>query len=269
MIFQINTIVIPTVLLFSLFLFIASKKIFLHVKDRSPLALGYLYLLSFVSWWISPFFPFRWQDNPFQGNSLLVAVLAGSVLCFVVFRFLLGLRWAEAALGLALFILAHVIAAAAKLFFLTSYRYQEGLDTVVTGLRTFREIKNLMSWAWMEAGVTFLVFLVIFRLFSDREEAGSLMSSPLWHFSVWISALVLWDLLWVYEMFFDIPIFLQRYFLIYILQIFLIAVLCVPFFRWINRIPLPVAGRMAWSFLFANFAGLGFRFMLLIAGASH
>jgi hypothetical protein len=269
MIFSINTVVIPTVLLFSLLLFITSKRVYLRVRERSPLALAYLYLLSFAFWWISPFFPSRWRDNPFQGNSLVVAVLVGCALSFVAFRFLLGLKWTEAALGLASLLMAHVIMVTAKLFLLSSYSFQGGLERVVTGMRTYGEIKNLMSWAWREAGVVFLVFLVIFRLFSERDEAGDLMSSPLWHFSAWISAMVLWNLFWVYEVIFDIPVFLQRYFLIYILQIFLITVLCVPFFSRINRVPLPVAGRMAWSFFFANLAGLGFRLMLLFGGAFH
>lgn len=263
MFFHINAVVIPTVLLFSLFLFIASEKLFQAVKNKSPLSLGSFYLLSFVFWWTSPFFPFKWQDNPFQGNSLPVAVLAGCALCFIAFRFLLGLRWKETALGLVTFVLAHAVMVATKLLFLSSYSFQEGLDTVVTGMVTFRELKNLMSWAWMDAGVTFLVFLVIFRLLSKRSEAESLISSPLWHFSAWFPALVLWNLPWIYELFFDVPIYLQRYFLIYILQIFLITILCIPFFSRINRVPLPVAGRMAGAFLVACFAGLGFRLIFL------
>lgn len=269
MIFSINTVVIPSVLLFTLFLFIANRKISRQVNDISPPAMGYIYILSFVFWWMSPFFPFSRQDNPFEGNSLLLAALVGSVLCIVAFRFLIGFGWGGTALGVLIFFLAHAVTAAGNLLFLASYSYQEGLEKVVTGMVTFREVKNHMSWAWREAGVVFMVFLAVFRLFSRRDEARSFMSSPLWHFSVWISAVVLWNLLWAYDLFFDIPPFLQHYFLIWILQIFLVTVLSIPFFRVINRVSLPVAGRMACLFLIANFAGLGFRFMLLIAGASH
>lgn len=269
MIFQINAVSIPAVLLFCFFLFIVSKKAFKKIKARFPLALGYLYILSFAFWWISPFFPLRWQDNPFQGNPLLVTVLVVCPLWFVAFRFLLGLRWGEAVLGLVLFVLAHVVTAAGNLVLLVSYRFQEGLGTIVTGMVTMGEVKNQMAWAWREAGVVFLLFLLVFRIFSTREEAGDLMASPLWHFSAWVSALVLWNLLWVYEVFFHIPLFLKHYFFLYFLQIILVTVVCLPFFRTVNRVPLSVAGRMAWVFLIANLGGAGFRLMVLFGGAIH
>ncbi|MDF1525910.1 MAG: hypothetical protein P1S59_06555 [bacterium] len=269
MIFQINAISIPTVLLFCFFLFIANKRTFQKFKTRFPLALGYLYILSFAFWWISPFFPIRWQVNPFQGNSLWIAVLAIFPLWIVPFRFLLRLRWGEVAFGYLLFILAHVVTVIGSLVFIMSYNFQDGLGTVVTGMVTMEGIKNRMAWALRETGVVFLLFLLIFKIFSTREEAGDLMASPLWHFSGWISALVFWNLLWVYEVFLTIPFFLKRYFLIYFLQIFLITILCVPFFRLINRVPISVAGRMAWAIAIANLGGVGFRLMVLFSGAIH
>jgi hypothetical protein len=269
MIFQINALTLPTLLLFSFFLFLLSRKTFHTIKDAFPLAPVYLYVLSFTFWWVSPFFPHRWADNPLQANLLLVTASIVLPLWFAAFRFLLRLSWAEALSALVIFGLAHVVTAALNLCLLASYRFQEGLGKAVTFMVTMEGLKNNLAWAWRETGVAFLLFLLLFRLFSTREEAGELMALPLWHFTAWFAALILWNLLWVYEAFLDLPVFLERYFLVWFLQILVITVLCVPFFKTVNKVPLPVAGRMAWAFLMANLGGLGFRLLLLFGTRIH
>ncbi|MDF1525913.1 MAG: hypothetical protein P1S59_06570 [bacterium] len=264
-----NAVVIPTVLLFLLGVFLCCRSTAVHIGNGSPAALGYLYLISLAFWLVSPFFPFRRYSDPFQGPALTAAFLIAGVLYLVVFRFRLALSWKDASLSLVLFALAHTSMAAVNFALLKPYGFREGRAVRVTELVSLLQVKNYMDWAWREAGVAFLLFLFLFRLFSTREEAGELMASPLWHFTAWFAALMLWNLLWVYEVFFTLPLFLERYFLVWFLQIFLITVVCVPFFRMVNKVPLSVAGRMAWAFLMANLGGLGFRLLILFGSTIH